>query len=100
MLTTKLAMKSFAIIAAAMALSACKNGGDVTLESNARKVASQGSPYVQVNQGGKSLVVESGKTATTGVHGWVTVQAITSQHLQSANNNGTILIMNRTQSNP
>ena len=97
MLTTKLAMKSFAIVAAALALTACKNGGDVTLESNAHKVASQGSPYVQVNQGGQAMLVEAGKTPTTGVHGYATVQAITSQHLQSVNNNGTMLIMNRTQ---
>jgi len=95
MLTTKLAMNFFAIAAMATALTACKNGGDVTLESNARKVASQGSPYVQVNQGGSAMIVEAGKTPTTGVHGYVSVQAVTSQHLQSSS--GTMLIMNRTQ---
>jgi hypothetical protein len=98
MLSLRIAIRSMLLISSAIVLTACKNGGDVTLESGAHVVKSQGSPYVQVNEGGKSLIIENGKTVTTGVHGWVTVQAITSTHLSSSS--GTNLIMNRPQSVP
>src|SRR5665213_2467526 len=98
MLTLKFTLQSLLLVASAAALTACKNGGDVTLEPGARKVTAQGSPYVQVNQGGTAHLVEAGKTETTGVHGYVSVQAITSSHLTSAS--GTNLIMNRPQSTP
>jgi hypothetical protein len=101
MLNVKYAFQSLLLVAMATALTACKNGGDLTLEPGARKDKALGSPYVQVNQGGKALIYEATltpATATQGVHGWVTVQAITSSHLTSAS--GTNLIMNRPQSVP
>ncbi|MBX3022960.1 MAG: hypothetical protein KF799_14895 [Bdellovibrionales bacterium] len=54
-------------------LSACSNGGNLTLESTAVISKKKSSPFVQVNQGGKALVIEQGKTVSTGVHGWVAV---------------------------
>lgn len=101
MLNVKYAFQSLLLVAMAMALTACKNGGEVTLEPGARPSKVQGSPYVQVNQGGKALIYESTltpATATQGVHGWVTVQAVTSSHLTGSG--GTNLIMNRPQSTP
>lgn len=82
------------LIAAALLLSACNSGGNLTLEPGARKIASKGSPYVTVNQGGKALIVEQGKTAQTGVHGWVSIQTISARNLSSTS--GHTLIMNKT----
>ena len=78
-----------------LSLTACQNGGDLTLEPGSRRPASnKGSPYVQVNQGGKALVVEQGKTASTGVHGWVTIQSVTASQLQGGSAR---IILNKTQ---
>lgn len=82
------------LVAAALLLSACNNGGNLTLEPGASRGLSQGSPYVQVNQGGKALIVEQGQSASTGVHGWVSIQAIKSQDMSS--NNGTLVILNKS----
>jgi hypothetical protein len=71
----------FALVGAVAFLTACSNGGTLNLEPGARKVVSKGSPFVQVNQGGKALIVEQGQTAATGVHGYVTVQTITAKNL-------------------
>ncbi len=89
--------KAFALLSGLLALSACSKGGNLTLEPNARIVKTKGSPYVQVNQGGKALVVEQGKTPTTGVHGWVTVQAVSSRTLSSAGGSGNTMILNKAQ---
>jgi len=97
MWTVQCVWRTLLISSFAAGLTACKNGGEVTLGPSAIKNKNPGSPYAQVNLGGKSLVVEAGKTASTGVHGWVSVQAVTSQNL---NGNNTVLIMNRTQPNP
>ncbi|NJL24984.1 MAG: hypothetical protein HC902_07295 [Calothrix sp. SM1_5_4] len=48
---------------------------------------------MQVNQGGKALVVEQGKTATTGVHGWVSVQSVSSQSLSGGS---AAMVVNKT----
>lgn len=74
-------LQALVILVTGLGLTACKNGGNVTLESTNRNNQSQSSPYVQVNQGGQSLIVQTGQTANTGVHGWVTIQAVTSQNL-------------------
>lgn len=87
--------RAFVLVGAILFLSACKGGGNLTLEPGVKKVVSKGSPFVQVNQGGKALIVESGQTATTGVHGYVSVQAISSRQLASPS--GTQLILNKTQ---
>lgn len=74
--------------------SACSKGGNLTLEPGARKIASKGSPFVQVNQGGKALIYEQGltpSTATTGVHGWVSVQAVSSTQLSSASGHKAVI---------
>jgi hypothetical protein len=74
-------------------LTACSNGGKLSLEAGARK-SSKGTPFVQVNQGGKALVIESGKTATTGVHGWVAVQSVASKNITDTGGNK--IILNKT----
>ncbi|HMN69942.1 MAG TPA: hypothetical protein PKC28_15470 [Bdellovibrionales bacterium] len=72
------------LMAVSMLLAACSKGGQLTLEPGARIVKSQGSPYVQIDQGGNALIVEQGKTPTTGVHGYVTIQAISAADLSSS----------------
>ncbi len=62
---------------------ACSKGGQLTLEPGARK-ANKGSPTVKVNQGGKALVWEQGKSHTTGVHGWISVQTISAADLKNS----------------
>lgn len=74
-------------------LTACNNGGKLSLEPGARK-ASKGTPFVQVNQGGKSLVVETGKTATTGVHGWLAISAVSTKNIEDTK--GNTIILNKT----
>jgi hypothetical protein len=99
MLNVKYAFQGLMLVALAATLTACKNGGDFTLE-RPHKDKSQGSPYVQVNQGGKALIYEASRslaTATQGVHGWVSVQPV-SAHLTGAG--GTNIIMNHPQSTP
>lgn len=94
MLTSKHAFGALCLTAVALVLSACSNGGELNLEPGARKDKTQGSPFVQLNSGGKALIIEQGKTATTGVHGWVTVQPISSTQMTSSS--GTKLILNKT----
>ncbi len=80
---------------AVLFLAACSNGGNLTLEPGAKKVVTNASPFVQVNLGGKALVVQQGKTASTGVHGWVSINAVSSKNLTGTG--GTQMIMNKTQ---
>lgn len=94
MLPTNLVWRSLALVFAAATLTACHSGGSLTLEPGARKVVSQGSPYIQVNLGGQALVVQTGQTASTGVHGYITVNAVSAQSLSSPNAN---LVLNRSQ---
>lgn len=99
MLNLKLSFHGLVLVAMAVTLSACKNGGDLTLEPGATRKVAKGSPYVQVNNGGKALIYESTRTpatATQGVHGWVSVNAVTSQPLKDANDN--LILMNRPHS--
>ncbi len=72
-----------------LSLSACSKGGDLVIEPGARPGKFKGASYVQVNQGGKALVVESGQTADTGVHGWVTIQPVSSRRVSSASETAT-----------
>lgn len=78
----------------AAVLTACNNGGNLTLEPGAVINKKKGSPFVQVNQGGKALVIEQGKTASTGVHGWVAVQSVASKTMTDGS--GHRIIMNKT----
>ena len=55
-------MRVLALVSLALVLSACNNGGNLTLEPGAVVNKAQGSPYVRVNLGGKALMVEQGKT--------------------------------------
>lgn len=89
------ALKLSSLAAGLLVLTACSKGGNLTLEPGARIVKTKGSPYVTVNQGGKALVVEQGKTATTGVHGWVSVQAVSSRNLSSTG--GNTMVLNKAQ---
>jgi len=73
--------KGLGLLALTMMIGACTKGGQLTLEPNARIVKSKGSPFVSVNQGGKALIVQQGQTPSTGVHGWVSVQAISSRSM-------------------
>ena len=86
---------AFVLVGAVLFLTACKGGGNLTLEPGVKKVTSKGSPFVTVNQGGKALIWDATKTAETGVHGFVTVQAVTSGQLASPS--GTQVILNKTQ---
>lgn len=89
-------LKSALFVGVFLSLTACKNGGDLTLESGSRRpAANKGSPYIRVNNGGKALVWEQGKTPTTGVNGWVTVNSVTAGQLQGG---GTRMILNKAQS--
>jgi hypothetical protein len=88
-------IQSLALIATfTMLLSACSNSGNLTLEPGAVQAQSQGSPFVQLNSGGQALIVEQGQTATTGVHGWVTLQPIGGGPATAGN--GTIMTLNTT----
>jgi hypothetical protein len=89
------ALKLSSVAVGMLLLAACSKGGNLTLEPGARIVKTKGSPFVTVNQGGKALVVEQGKTATTGVHGWVSVQAVSSRNLSSAG--GNTMVLNKAQ---
>jgi hypothetical protein len=89
--------KGLTLLALSMFLGACSKGGQLTLEPNARIVKSKGSPFVTVNQGGKALVVEQGQTAATGVHGWVTVQTISSRTMTSTSGHG--MVLNKSAAN-
>ena len=70
---------------ASMALTACSNKGSLNLEPGAVKVASKSSPYVRLNVGGNAMVVEQGQTPTTGVHGWISLQPVSSKSLIPGN---------------
>ncbi len=88
------ALNSLGLLGVLLFTAACSKGGNLTLEPGARKINSKGSPFVQVNQGGKALIVEQGQTATTGIHGWVTVQSMSSRSLSSAS--GHTAVINKT----
>ena len=90
-------LKVLFALAISMFIGACSKGGQLTLEPNARIVKSSGSPFVTVNQGGKALVVQQGQTATTGVHGWISVQTISSPSMTSATSYG--MVLNKSASN-
>ena len=75
-------------------LAACNNGGDVVYTRNAKSRVVKGSPFAHLNEGGKALVVETGKTATTGVHGWVSVQSVAAQRATSSTE-GTTMVINK-----
>ncbi len=83
------------LAAASMALTACSNKGSLNLEPGAIKVASKGSPYMRLNVGANAMVVEQGQTPTTGVHGWISLQPVSSKSLASGS--GAQLIINKTQ---
>jgi hypothetical protein len=88
------ALKGLSLLALSMLIGACSKGGLLTLEPNARIVKSKGAPAVTVNQGGKALVVQQGETPTTGVHGWVTIQTVSSRSMNSTS--GHNMILNKT----
>jgi predicted small lipoprotein YifL len=85
------------ILLASLSLTACGNGGSLTLEPGRGPASqlSQGSPFVSVNQGGKAMIVQQGMTPTTGVHGWLTIQAVSSKNLNGAD--GSAMVLNRSQ---
>lgn len=85
-------IKSYQLLvlgALAAVLTACNNGGNLTLEPGAVVSKKKASPFVQVNQGGKALLTGSG-----GVTGWVAVQSVASKNLNDGS--GHKIIMNKT----
>lgn len=82
--------KHISLAAMALLLSACTAGGNLTLEPGAVISKKKGAPGLEINQGGKALVVETGKTSTTGVHGWVTIQSMVSTQMTSAGHRMTV----------
>ncbi len=75
-------------------LSGCSKGGEVTIEPGAIKDKFKGAPYVVINQGGRALIVEQGKTANTGVHGWIAIQTMTAKNLRGPS--GEMAVMNKS----
>ena len=79
-----------------VALTACSNKGSLTIEPGLVKTVSQGSPYMRMNVGGKAMVWDLGQTqANSDVHGWVSLQSVSSKGLNDGSN--TELILNKTQ---
>lgn len=85
-----------ALAATMVILTACNNGGNLSLESGAVVTKKKGAPFVTINQGGKSLVVENGRTYENGVHGWISVQTVSSRGL--ADGAGSRMVVNKTSS--
>jgi len=80
-----------------LALTACgKTGGKLTLDPDFVRNETKGSSFAEVNQGGRALLVEAGKTVTTGVHGYASVQTITAGTLK-ASSGGTKIILSTPQ---
>jgi len=75
-------------------LAACSNGGEVTIEPSARKFLVKGTPFAQVNEGGRALIVERGKTAKTGISGWVAIQSVAAT--QTTDARGNKMVINKT----
>lgn len=82
---------SIGLLAVSLFLMACSKGGELTLAPDARIVRNKGTPRVVINQGGKALVVQDGQTPSTGVHGWVTVQTLSSHKLKDASGHRAVL---------
>ncbi len=87
-------LQSLLILGAALFLTACSNGGNLSLEPGAKKVTSKGSPFVTVNQGGKALLI--GGSGASEVRGYVTVQAVTAGTLSGGSGQPQV-IMNKAQ---
>lgn len=83
--------RTLTLIAATLLTAACNNGGQLTLESGARKTITKGNPFVTVNNGGKALV-----RGPNGVTGWVTVQAVASGSLTNPAS-GQRMILNKAE---
>ncbi len=88
-------LKALTVAALIMFISACKKGGELTLEPNARK--NKGLSFVSVNQGGRALIVQQGQTPKTGVHGWVTVQTVSARSMTSPSGHG--MVLNKSAAN-
>lgn len=76
---------------------ACSKGGNLVLEPGGRNRNPQkGSPFVQVNQGGKALLVTNGQSETTAVHALnVTVQPVSAKNLNAVGGSGHSAIINK-----
>ncbi len=74
-----------------MTTAACSKGGNLVLEPGARPIKSKGSPFVNVNQGGKALLVQEFQTVDTGVHGFVSIQPMSSRSLSSGSGHTAII---------
>lgn len=81
----------------ALSAAACSKGGNIVIEPGSRPSKLKGSPFVNVNQGGKALIIEQGKTATTGIHGFVNVTAVSSTVVTDGTVKG---IINKTTKAP
>lgn len=86
-----LGINSLGLLGVLLFTVACSKGGNLTLEPGARRPAQKGSPFVQVNIGGKALVVEQGQTVDTGVHGWVAVNSVSHKQLSSASGHTAVI---------
>lgn len=81
----------------ALSAAACSKGGNIVIEPGSRPGKLKGSPFVNVNQGGHALIIEQGKTATTGVHGFVNIQAVQSTVVTDGSVKG---VINKPTSSP
>lgn len=92
---------SKALIATTLVLSltACSKGGKLVLDtSGVVKTIPKTSPVVAVDQGGKASIVQTGQTTSTGVHGYVSVQAVKARTLNSVAPGGNKAVINTPQS--
>lgn len=91
MLPSSQLVRGLALSVVALTLTACQNGGKISINPGARTViSSSGSPNVRINDGGAALVVQSGATPDTGVHGWISIQSVSAQNATDSNTGTTI----------
>ena len=72
----------FLALALLPAFVACSKVGSLTLEHPESSTGpSTGKPFFTTSLGGHSMVIEQGKTKSTGYHGWVGMNAVTQTQL-------------------
>ena len=75
-------LSRYLVLALMPAFIACSKGGTLSLEHPITTPAKRiNRPTSTTSLGGHSMVIEQGKTKTTGIHGWVGVNAVTNTTL-------------------
>ena len=84
--------KGFLMVSSVALLTACHNGGSLSLEHPTTE--SRAPASVQVYQGGKALITDSG-TGATGVRGWIAISNISGTNMTDVNGNK--MVLNKAQ---